>query len=115
MSWLVKVLLSSLAVVVAAYLIPGVEVDSFMIAIIVAIVISIMNSFFRPLFVILTLPVTILTFGLFLLAVNAFMIMISSSIVDGFHVSGFWSALFFSFVLTFLQSMFNQTEEGTKG
>ena len=114
MNFLVKLILSSIAVTLSAYLIPGVTVDSFMTAAVVAVAISILNLFFKPIFIVLTLPVTVFTFGLFLLAINAFMIMIASSFISGFYVSGFWSALFFSFVLTFLQSLFNKTEETTK-
>jgi len=114
MNWLVKVILSAAAVLLASYLIPGVAVDSFITAIVVAIVLSFINLIFRPLFVILTLPITIVTFGLFLIAINAFMIMMASSFVDGFYVSGFWTALFFSFILSFLQSVFGLSDETTK-
>ncbi len=114
MNWLVKVILSAAAVLLASYLIPGVTVDSFITAIVVAIVLSFINLIFRPLFVILTLPITIVTFGLFLIAINAFMIMMASSFVDGFDVSGFWTALFFSFILSFLQSVFGLSDETTK-
>ncbi|MCK5906325.1 MAG: phage holin family protein, partial [Flavobacteriales bacterium] len=105
MNWLVKVILSAVAVLFSAYLIPGIHVDTFFTAMVVALVLSIINLFFRPLFVLLTLPITLVTFGLFLIAINAFMIMLAGSFVDGFHVSGFWSALIFSFVLSFLQSV----------
>ncbi|MEN8136808.1 MAG: phage holin family protein [Bacteroidota bacterium] len=114
MNWLVKVILSSVAVLVSAYLIPGVEVDSFSTALVVAIVLSVINVFIRPIFVFLTIPISVITFGLFLLAINAFMIMLVGKLVDDFYVSGFWAALFFSFVLSLLQSIFNQTEEATK-
>ena len=111
MNWLVKVILSAVAVLFSAYLIPGIEVDSFFTAVVVALGLSIVNLFFRPLFVLLTLPVTIVTFGLFLIAINAFMIMLVGSFVDGFYVSGFLSALIFSFVLSFLQSIFGKTDD----
>ena len=114
MNWLVKVILSAVAILVSAYLIPGINVDTFFTAVVVAIVLSIINLVFRPLFILLTLPVTIITFGLFLIAINAFMIMLAGSFVDGFHVSGFWSALFFSFILSFLQSVFGKTEDASK-
>ena len=113
MNWLVKVILSAVAVLFSAYLIPGIHVDSFFTAMIVALVLSIINLFLRPLFVLLTLPITLVTFGLFLIAINAFMVMMAGSFVDGFYVSGFWSALVFSFVLSFLQSVFGQTDDAT--
>jgi len=111
MNWIVKVILSATAVLFSAYLIPGIHVDSFFTAIVVALVLSVINLFFRPLFVILTLPITVLTFGLFLIAINAFMVILVGSFVDGFYVSGFWSALFFSFVLSFMQSLFGASED----
>lgn len=114
MNWLVKVILSAVAVLMSAYLIPGIYVDTFFTAVVVALVLSLINLVFRPLFILLTLPITIVTFGLFLIAINGFMIMLAGSFVDGFHVSGFWSALIFSFVLSFLQSVFSKTEEATK-
>ena len=114
MNWLVKVILSAVAVLVSAYLIPGIGVDTFFTAVVVALVLSIINLVFRPIFVLLTLPITFVTFGLFLLAINAFMIMLASSLVDGFHVSGFFPALIFGFVLSFLQSFFGKTDDAIK-
>ena len=114
MNWLVKVVLSAVAVLFSSYLIPGIHVDSFFTAMVVALVLSIINLFFRPLFVLLTLPITLVTFGLFLIAINAFMIIMAGSFVDGFYVSGFWAALFFSFVLSFLQSVFGQTDDAIR-
>ena len=113
MNWLIKIILSAVAIIVSAYLIPGINVDTFFTAVVVAIVLSIINLIFRPLFILLTLPVTIITFGLFLIAINAFMIMLAGSFVDGFHVSGFWSALIFSFILSFLYSMFGKSEDAS--
>jgi len=111
MNWLVKVLLSAVAVLISAYIIPGINVDSYFTAVVVSLVLSIINLVFRPLFILLTLPITIVTFGLFLIAINAFMIMLASSFVDGFNVSGFLSALIFSFILSFLQTIFGKTED----
>jgi putative membrane protein len=111
MEWLVKILLSSIAVLASAYIIPGVEVESFTIAIVVAVVISILNMFFKPIFILLTLPITVLTLGLFLLLVNSFLVLIAANLIDGFRVSGFFSALFFSFALSILQTIFNKVEE----
>ena len=113
MNWLIKVMLSSVAVLLSAYIIPGIHVETFFTAVVVALVLSVINLFFRPLFIILTLPLTVLSFGLFLLAINSFMIMLAGNFVDGFEVSGFWSALFFSFILSFLQSVFNNTDSAT--
>ena len=96
MKFILRLLLSALAVVLLANILPGVHVDTFGIAVIVALVLSLLNFLVKPLLVILTLPVTIVTFGLFLLVINAIIILLASSLVSGFSVDGFWSALLFS-------------------
>jgi putative membrane protein len=86
---------------------PGVRVDGFTTALIVAIVLGLLNIFIKPILVILTLPVTILTLGLFLLIINALMILLCTKIVGGFSVDTFLTALFFSIILSILQSIMN--------
>lgn len=107
MNVLVKIIISSLAVFFTAYLLPyhGVHVDSYITAIWVAIVLALLNGFLKPLLVILTIPVTVLTLGLFLLIINAAIIMLAGSFVDGFYVGGFWWALLFSLVLSVITSL----------
>ena len=102
MSLIVKMLLSGLAVLLGAYLLPGVAVDNFITALIVAVVLAVLNSLLKPVLVVLTIPVTIITFGLFLLVINAFIILMAEWLIEGFLVDGFWSALLFSFVLSAL-------------
>ena len=97
---LTKLLLLSVAVVVSAWLLPGVEVTSMWSVLLTAIVISLLDNLIRPILIVITLPVTAITFGLFLFVVNAIIILMASGIVDGFKVSGFGSALLFSLVLT---------------
>lgn len=97
---LINWVISALAVVVAAYLLPGVHVSSFVTALIVAVVLGIINAFVKPLLLILTLPITIVTLGLFTLVINAFLILLTSYLVPGFVVDGFWWALIFSVVLS---------------
>lgn len=104
MEILIQVLVNAVAVFVCAYILPGVKVDSFTTAIIVAIVLGIANIIVKPLLVVLTLPITILTLGLFLLVINALIILLVAQIVPGFHVSGFWWALIFSLVLSIVSS-----------
>jgi putative membrane protein len=105
MNFLLKVLVSSFAVLISAYLLPGVSVDGYITAIIVALVIAILNSLLRPVLIVLTIPITFFTFGLFLLVINAFIIIIASKFVDGFSVNGFWWALFFSIILSITTSI----------
>jgi putative membrane protein len=105
MKLLLRILLSALAVIILAKILPGVGVDSYWTAILVAVVLGLLNFIVKPILVILTLPVTILTFGLFLLIVNAIIILLADSLVSGFQVDGIWWALLFSLLLSVLQSI----------
>ncbi|WP_179354104.1 phage holin family protein [Winogradskyella vidalii] len=105
MNVFIRLLINALAVFILAYVLTGVTVDGYLGAIIVAIVLSILNLLVKPILVILTLPVTLVTLGLFLLVINALMILLASNLLDGFSVSGFWTALLFSILLSFLQSV----------
>ena len=93
-------LASAVVIVIAAYILPGVHVASFWTALLVALVLGILNLFVKPLIILLTLPITLLTFGLFLLVINALLILIAGSIVPGFTVDGFWWAFFFSVLVS---------------
>ena len=105
MKLILRLLLNALAVVILSYVLPGVGVDSMFTAIIVAIVLSILNFLVKPILVILTLPITILTLGLFLLVINAIIILLTSNLIDGFQVTSFWWAIIFSLLLSFLQAI----------
>ncbi|MCX7551697.1 phage holin family protein [Xanthomarina sp. F2636L] len=105
MNLIIRILLTAVAVVLLAYILPGVEVSGFGAAIIVAIVLGLLNIFIKPILVILTLPITVITLGLFLLVINALIILMANSFIDGFTVSGFWIALLFSLLLSLLQSI----------
>ncbi|MEH6514971.1 phage holin family protein [Maribacter arcticus] len=106
MKLILRILLSALSVIILANVLPNVSVDTFMTAVIVAIVLSLLNFLVKPILVILTLPVTIVTFGLFLLIINAIIILLADKLIDGFSVSNIWWALIFSLLLSFLQSIF---------
>ncbi len=105
MKLILRLLLNALAVVVLSYILPGVGVDSMVTAIIVAVVLSLLNFIVKPILVILTLPITIVTLGLFLLIINAIIILIAANVIDGFQVENIWWALIFSLLLSFLQSI----------
>ena len=96
---LTRLLLLSIAVMVGAWLLPGVEVTSFWAVFWTAIVISLLNNIIRPVLIVITLPATALTLGLFLFVINAIIILMASAMVSGFHVDSFGSALLFSLVL----------------
>ena len=104
MKLLFKILLTAVAVIVLAAILPGVEVANFTNAILVAIVLGLLRVTVKPLLIIFTLPATILTLGLFLLVINAIIIMLADYFVAGFAVSGFWVALIFSLLLSIFQS-----------
>ncbi|TDQ30601.1 phage holin family protein [Zeaxanthinibacter enoshimensis] len=105
MKLILRLLLNALAVIILANILPGVGVESFWTAIWVAIVLSLLNLIVKPILVVLTLPVTILTLGLFLLIINALIILLADYLVPGFAVNGIWWALLFSLLLSLLQSI----------
>ncbi|WP_340077799.1 phage holin family protein [Leptobacterium sp. I13] len=113
MKFILKTLLSAIAVVVLSEVLPGVSVDTYWTAIIVALVLSLLNVIVKPILVILTLPVTIVTLGLFLLIINAIIIIFADKLVGGFSVSTIWWAVIFSLLLSFFQSiLFSLLKEG---
>ena len=87
-------LINALALLALKYILPSITVDSFVTALIVAVVLGFINTLIRPIFVILTLPVTILTLGLFIFVINGLLFWAVGSFVPGFHVDGFWSGVF---------------------
>jgi len=102
MKMLINWFLAALAIIIAAYLIPGVTLTGIWPALITALVLGLINAILRPILIILTLPINIFTLGLFTLVINALLILVTSSIVPGFQVSGFWSAFVFGVILFFI-------------
>ena len=102
MKLLLKWLLSAAALLLVAYLYSGVQVQSFTSALVAAFVIGLFNAVLRPVLVVLTLPVTIVTVGLFLFVINAFMFWAAAGVLDGFHVTGFGAALLGSLIYSAL-------------
>jgi putative membrane protein len=117
MNFIVRILISTLAVLATNWLLPDrmVHVDNFTTAIILALVLAFLNSVVKPIFIILTIPVTLISMGLFLLVINAVIILLADYFIDGFTVSGFWSALIFSIVLTIINSIFNAIKKRDEG
>ncbi|MFZ2226282.1 MAG: phage holin family protein [Candidatus Moraniibacteriota bacterium] len=112
MQIIIRWILSALAVIVTAYLLPkeAIFVESFFVALVVAVVLGFLNSIIRPILVILTLPIQFLTLGLFTLVINAGLVMLTSSLVSGFYVKSFWWALLFSLVLSLVGAIINRFE-----
>ncbi len=107
MNLLLKIIITSIIVLVLANFLPGVYVNGLTTALIVAVVLGLLNIFIKPILVLLTLPVTVLTLGLFLLIINALMIVLCSKLVDGFKVETFFTAIIFSLLLSVCQSIMN--------
>ncbi|MBC7850110.1 MAG: phage holin family protein [Chitinophagaceae bacterium] len=107
MNMIIRFLVSGLAVVLTAYLLPGASLTDFWTALIVALVLSLVNIFVKPLLIVFTIPITFVTLGLFLLVINALMILLTDYFVSGFDVDGFWWALLFSLILSLFNSLFN--------
>jgi putative membrane protein len=106
MKVILRLLIYTCAVLLTAWLLPGVTIDKFTTALMVAIALAIINTFLRPVLIFLTIPVTVVTLGFFLLVINALIIILISKIVPGFTVDGFWWALLFSVILSIIAAIF---------
>ncbi len=103
---LIKWFIMTLSVMVASYIIPGVSVKGIFTAMWVALFIGIVNVLVKPFLIFITLPINILTLGLFTFVINALLIMLASSVIKGFEVKGFWIAMLFSVVLSVINFIF---------
>ena len=104
MKFLLKILITTVNAFILAYLLPGISFNDIYTAIVVAVILAILDATIKPLLIILTLPVTIFSLGLFLFVINAFIILIAEHFVSGFKVTSFWDALLFSILLSFFNS-----------
>ncbi len=100
MVFLVRWLILTVAIMVAAFMVGGIHVDGFMSAFFAAAILGVLNAFFRPVLLILTLPLNLVTLGLFTFVINAFLLMMASGVISGFEVAGFFSALFGSLLIS---------------
>jgi putative membrane protein len=107
MKFILNILVSAVAVLFTAWLLPGVQVTDFVSALLVAVVLAFLNTVVKPILTILTIPITFFTLGFFLLVINAGMIILASKLIPEFHVSGFWWALLFSLILSVVTSILN--------
>jgi putative membrane protein len=104
MNIVLRIIISAVVAFALSYILSGVHIQSFVTALILAVVLGLLNIFVKPLLIILTLPITIFTFGLFLFVINALIILLAAKFVNGFRVDGFWWALLFSLMLSILTS-----------
>ena len=100
------------AILIASYLLSGIHVEGFFSALAAAAMLGILNAFFRPLALILTLPINILTFGLFTFVINAIMLKMASGVIDGFVVQGFWTAVFGALIISVISFALNSLISG---
>ena len=101
MKYIFKIIVTSFSVVISSYLLSGgIHVDNYITAIFVAVVLSVLNIFLKPILILLTIPATIFSLGIFLLVINAFIIVIAANVVDGFRVDSFGWAFVFSIILS---------------
>ncbi len=107
MQFLIKILVSALAIYLVALIMPHVQIDDQLTVVLVALVLAFLDAIVKPLLTLLTIPITVFTFGFFLLAINAFIVIIATRLVPGFHVDGFWWALWFSIVLSITNGFLN--------
>ena len=104
MNIILRIIISAVVAFALSYVLSGVHIQSFVTALILAIVLGLLNLIVKPILIILTLPITIFTFGLFLFVINALIILLAAKFVNGFRVDGFWWALLFSLLLSILTS-----------
>lgn len=105
MNIIVNLLITGLAVYLTAKFLPGVKIDGYGSAIVVAAVIGILNAILKPVLVFLSFPITIFTLGLFTLVIDALIILIANKLLDGFHVNNFWWAMLFSIIVSFVTQL----------
>lgn len=108
MKLIARIALGALALLVAAEIIPGLVVDGVYTALIAAVILGLLNAVVRPLLILLTLPITIITLGLFIVFLNASLFYFAATFIEGFTVSGFWAALFGSVVVSLITTIGNR-------
>jgi putative membrane protein len=102
MKTIIRFLVSTIAILITAYILPGVHLNGIITALVLAVVLGVINIFLRPVIIFLTLPISVMTLGLFTLVINGALVMLASYIVPGFTVANFWWALLFSIVVTLI-------------
>jgi putative membrane protein len=110
---LMRIIITAIVAFALSYILSGVVIDSFWTAILLSIVLAILNSLVKPILVVLTFPITILTLGLFLLVINALIILLADKLLDGFQVKNFWWALLFGLLLSAVTSLLYSDKKET--
>lgn len=110
MQILIRWIINTLVVIAAAYVLPGVHVETYMAAFVAALAIGVANTVIKPVLIFLTLPIEIITLGLFTFVINAFLLMLVAYVVPGFDIANFWSALIFGIILSIVHLAFLRWE-----
>ncbi len=105
MNIIIRLILNAVAILLTSLLLSGVHVDGFWAALLLALVLSILNVVLKPLLIILTIPITVLTLGLFLIVINAGVLLLADYFVDGTRIDGFWWAVLFGLIVSLLNSI----------
>ncbi|HXB43853.1 MAG TPA: phage holin family protein [Puia sp.] len=112
MNFILRIIISAVVAFALSYVLrSGIQIDKFSTALVLSLVLAVLNAILKPILIILTLPITILTFGLFLFVINAAIILLAAKFVDGFKVEGFWWALLFSLLLSFITSLLYKKQQ----
>ena len=111
MNFIVKLILQAIAILITSYLLLGVHVEGFFSAFMLAAILGIFNVTLKPLLIILTIPITIVSFGLFLLVINAGVLLLGAKIIPGTSIDGFWWAILFGFIVTVISSILEKITE----
>ena len=114
MKFIMQIIFTSIVAFGLSYILSGVDIDSFWAAIVLAIVLAILNAIVKPILIFFTFPLTIVTLGLFLFVINALIILLADSLVDGFHVDGFRWALLFSLLLSIVTTVLFKEDKKEK-
>ena len=100
-----NLIINTISIFAVSYVLTGIEVNSFVTALVVAVILAVLNVTLKPLLVVLTIPITIITFGLFLLVINVLVLYAAAFLIDGFQIAGFWWALLFSVLVSFINGI----------
>lgn len=114
MKFIMRIVVTSIVAFGLSYILKGIKIDSFWTAILLAVVLAVLNALLKPVLIILTLPITIFTLGLFLFVINAAIILLADYFIPGFEVNGFWWALLFSLLLSIVTSILYKEPEDNK-
>ena len=114
MNFIMRIVVTSIIAFGLSYILKGVQIDTFTTAIVLAIVLAILNAIVKPILIFITLPITVVTLGLFLFVINALIIILADKFIKGFHVDGFWWALLFSLLLSIVTSVLYKEKRAEK-